>query len=152
MIFDLKVENQAAQPVLAIRTITSMENLPAVIGDSYAKIANYLTELGEQPGYAPYAAYYNVDIHDLDVELGFPVSRPLPEKNEIKAGQIPQSQIVSCLYKGAYSEMEAPYMEIMNWIEDHGHEPTGVYYEYYYNSPADVPENELLTRIVIPLK
>jgi len=48
--------------------------------------------------------------------------------------------------------MEEPYKVIMQWIDDQGHKPTGVYYEFYYNSPAEVPESELLTKIVIPLK
>jgi effector-binding domain-containing protein len=152
MIFDLKVEEQAVQPVLSIRTRTSIENLPAIIGECYAKIANYMAELGEQPQYAPYTAYYNLDMQDMDIEIGFPVTKPFPEKDGINAGQIPPGKIVSCLYKGAYSEMEAPYKEIMQWIADKGYEPTGVYYEFYYNSPADVPVSELLTRIVIPLK
>ena len=29
---------------------------------------------------------------------------------------------------------------------------TGVYYEYYFNSPTEVPESELITRIAIPVK
>jgi len=152
MTFDLKVEEQATQPVLSIRTKTPMENLPAIIGDSYGKIMKYMTELGAQPAYAPFTAYYNLDMQNLDVEMGFPVAGQFADKDDIKAGQIPSGQIVSCMYKGAYSEMEAPYKEIMQWIEEQGYEPTGVFYEYYYNSPAEVPESELLTKIVIPLK
>lgn len=56
------------------------------------------------------------------------------------------------MYKGPYAEMEEPYKYIMKWIEDNGCEPTGVYYEYYFNSPQEVPESDLLTKIVIPLK
>lgn len=152
MIFDFKVEEQAVQPVLSIRTRTTMENLPSIIADSYTKIIGYLTELGEQPAYAPYTAYYNLDMQNLDVEMGFPVVKLFPDKDEIKAGQIPQNQIVSCMYKGAYSEMEEPYNKIMQWTNEHGYEPTGIFYEFYFNSPAEVPESELLTKIVIPLK
>lgn len=152
MIFDFKIDEQNAQSVLCIRLKTNMERLPAAIGESYGKIMKYLEELGVDPQYAPYTAYYNLDMNDLDVEMGFPVAGVFPDKDGIKAGQIPQGKVVSCMYKGAYAEMEEPYKEIMKWIEDNGHEPTGVYYEYYFNSPGEVPESELLTRIVIPLK
>lgn len=151
MIFDLKIEEQAAQPVLCIRTKTSMEQLPTAIGESYGRIMKYVEELGVQPLYAPYTAYYNMDMNDLDVEMGFPMTEVFADKDGIKAGQIPQGKVVSCMYKGSYAEMEEPYKEIMKWIEDNGHVPTGVYYEYYFNSPQEVPENELLTRIVIPI-
>ena len=36
----------------------------------------------------PFAAYYNMDMSALDVEAGFPVSKNLPGKDNIKAGKI----------------------------------------------------------------
>ena len=48
--------------------------------------------------------------------------------------------------------MEQPYNEMIKWISNNGYEPTGIAYEYYYNNPDEVPESELLTRIVMPLK
>lgn len=152
MRFKIELNEQKAQPVLSIRTRTAIENLPKVIGESYEKIMQYLTELGEQPANAPYTAYYNLDMQDLDVEMGFPVSNLLPGKGEIKSGEIPQGKYVSCMYKGAYSQMEQIYNEMFKWIEENGYEQTGLYYEYYYNSPNDVPESELLTNIVMAIK
>ena len=152
MIFQIELNEQKAQPVVSIRTKTNLENLPKLIGESYMKIMGYITERGEQPVDAPFTAYYNIDMQNLDVEMGFPVAKRLPDKGEIKAGEIPQGKVVSCVYKGAYSGVEQPYSEMFKWIAGNGYEHTGVYYEYYYNSPADVPENELLTRLVLPLK
>lgn len=77
---------------------------------------------------------------------------PLPGKGEILSGEIPGGKVVSSMHKGPYKEMEQPYTEMAKWIYDNGLEPTGVAYEYYYNSPEDVPESELLTRIVMPVK
>lgn len=152
MIFGLKFEELKAQPILSIRTKTNMENLSKTIGESYAKIIEYITQLEEQFTDAPFTAYHSLDMRDMDVEMGFPVAKLLPEKAEIKASTIPEGKAVSCMYKGAYSRMEETYEEILKWISENDYEPTGVYYEYYYNSPADVPESELLTRIVIPVK
>ncbi len=152
MIFKFELSEQKAQPVLSIRARTAVENLPKVIGESYGKIMQYLAELGEQPADAPYTAYYNLDMKDLDVEMGFPVAKPLPSKAEIESGEIPQGRYVSFMYKGAYSGMEQPYNEMFKWIAENGYEPKGVYYEYYYNSPNEVPESELLTRIATPLE
>ena len=44
------------------------------------------------------------------------------------------------------------YNKIFKWIEDNSYQPAGVYHECCYNSPDEVPESHLLTRIVIPLK
>ena len=154
---EIELTEQQAQPILSIRAKTSIENLPKLIGESYHIIMDYLNELGEQPADVPFTAYYILDIQgfdmqDMDIEMGFPTSKPLPGKDDIKAGEIPQGKIVSCMYKGHYSKMEPVYNEVFNWINENGHQSTGVYYEYYYNAPDEVPESELLTRIVIPVK
>jgi effector-binding domain-containing protein len=56
------------------------------------------------------------------------------------------------MHKGPYSDMQPVYEEMLKWIAEKGYQPKGVYYEYYYNSPNEVPYSELLTRIVIPLQ
>lgn len=150
----LKIElsEEKAQPVVTIRKTTCLKLLPQVIGESYAKIMAYLAEQGEQPVFAPFTAYHNLDMQNLDVEMGFPVARPLPEKGDIKAREIPPGKVVSSMYKGPYSGMEQPYNEMAKWIEDNGYTATGISYEYYFNSPHEVPESELLTKIVMPVR
>ena len=56
------------------------------------------------------------------------------------------------MYKGPYKDMESTYEALGKWMEAHGHIPTGVVYEFYYNSPTEVPESELLTEIEFLLK
>jgi len=148
---DIELKDLPSQTVLCIRTRTSVEKLPQIIGESYMKIANYLQDLREQTAGVPYTAYYNMDMQDLDVEMGFPVSKPLPEKEEIKSREIPAGRAITVMFKGPYSDMEPTYNEIMRWMEEKGHNWTGISYEYYYNSPQEVPESELLTQIVIPV-
>ena len=140
------------QPVLSIRTRTSVANLPQEIGKAYGAIAAYLAELGEAPSDAPFTAYYNMDMDDLDVEMGFPVSKPLPGKGEVKASAVPACKQASCMYKGPYEKMAPTYEALTAWAAEKGAEPTGIVYEYYYNAPGEVPDDELLTKIVFLLK
>lgn len=149
---EIGLKEKQAQSVLYIRTRAPQEKLPQVIGESYMKIHEYLCSLGEQPAGAPYTAYYNLDMLDLDVEMGFPVSRELPESGEIKAREIEAGRVVSAMYKGPYSGMEATYGRIIKWIGERGYHLTGVSYEYYLNSPQEVPESELITEIVLPVR
>ncbi len=152
MKYEFKLTEEKEQPVLSVREKTSVENLPQVIGKAYSDIIQYLGELGESPVEAPFCAYYNLDMENLDVEMGFPVSKKLPGKDHIQPNKIPAGKQVSCMYKGPYKEMEAPYNAMTEWMNDKGYEPTGISYEYYYNSPEEVPEDELLTKIVFPVK
>lgn len=148
----IELSEEKPQPVISIRTTTKLELLPNVIGESYQKIMSYLQELGEEPVFAPFTAYYNMDMQNLDVEMGFPVARLLPEKDNMKAREIPAGKVVSYMYKGPYSQMEQPYTEMAKWIEENGYTATGISYEYYFNSPQEVPESEMLTKIVMPLR
>lgn len=152
MNYQFELTEQPAQPALSMRTRTAVNNLSQELGKAYCAIIQYLNEMNEQPKEAAFAAYYNMDMQDLDVEMGFPVAKPLAGKGEIKSSEIPAGKQVSCLYKGPYSKMEPVYNAMMQWINENGHIPTGVSYEFYYNSPMEVPESELLTKIVFPLK
>ena len=99
----------------------------------------------------PFVAYHNMDMQDLDIEMGFPVANRLSGKGDIKLINIPGGKHAFCMYLGAYSGLEPVYREMAEWIQKNGYEATGDAYEHYYNGPGR-PENELLTKIVMPLK
>ncbi|MHC1721091.1 MAG: GyrI-like domain-containing protein [Clostridiaceae bacterium] len=153
MTWNIELKEKGLRYTLLIKKTTSVGELPKIIGENYMKIFRYLGELGEQPTDAPFVAYYNLDMEHLIVELGFPVNKPLPGKDEIVAGEIPAGPVVTCLYKGPYKDMQPLYEEMMKWISDKGYESTGAYYEHYLNSPADVSsENDYLTRVDLPVR
>ena len=152
MSYKCELKEQHTQPALSIRRRTSVQDMPQVLGAAYGAIAQYLQELGEQPAGPPFTAYYNMDMQDLDVEIGFPVSGKFPGKDDIAASEIPSGKVATCLYVGPYNEMEPAYKALLQWIEDNGYEATGVAYEMYLNDPGQVPPQELKTQIVFPLK
>lgn len=148
---NITVLKQNEQSIISIRTRTSIDQLPQLIGESYNKMSIYLNELNEYLSDVPFVAYHNMDMQDLDVEMGFPVANPIPGKGDIKAGTIPAGMIVFSMNRGPYSKMEPLYKEMAQWIEKNGFEAIGTAYEYYYND-ASFLETELLTKIVMPVK
>lgn len=148
---DIAILKQLHQPTLTIRTTTKVQALPQIIGQSYAKIASYLDELGETMTDIPFVCYHNLDMQNLDVEIGFTVSDSFAQKEDIKPSFIPEGYIVFCMYRGPYSEVGSVYDEMAAYITDNGYKAIGTSYEFYYNGP-DFPESELLTKIVMPVK
>jgi len=140
-----------AQPTLAVRVRTRVDELPEVLGQWYGAIAGYLVELGEQPAGAPFAAYYNLDMQDLEVGIGFPVARSLPGKGQIQPGEIAGGSYATCLYTGPYSELGTAYDALNQWMADNGYTPSGLVYEIYLNDSAQTPPQELQTLILYPL-
>ena len=143
---------RSKQPVLSIKTTTNMEKLPMLIGEIYGKIESYLKEIGEFPEDIPFVRFFNMEIENLEVEIGFPVYKELPEKGDIKFDYLPEMKAVYSMYLGPYQEMETSYNEVMKWIETNNLIPDGTFLEYYYNSPEEVSEDNLLTGVIIPLK
>ncbi len=152
MTYDCHTYLQEALPVLGIRTQTPVEKLPETLGKCYASIGQYVAELGEAPAGIPYVAYFNMNMQDLDMEVGFKVEKPLPGKGPIQAGILPNQPVAECTYTGPYPEMRSAYDELNHWVEEKGLQPTGIVYEFYLNDPATTPPEALQTQIVFILK
>jgi effector-binding domain-containing protein len=144
--------DRRAQPTLVIRTRAAVQSLPQVVGEAYAAIMQYAGRSGFQPSGAPFVAYHNMDMQDLDMEIGFPFDRKLPGKDNILAGEIPGGKAAACLHVGPYDQVGAAYEALQKWMQANGHVPTGVAYEFYLNDPQATPPAELQTQVVFPLK
>ena len=150
-ISSIELMNRTAQPTLVIRTHTGVENLARTVGESYGKQGAYLAELGELPAEIPFIAYYNMDMQNLDVEIGMPVAAPLSPRGDMVAGTIAAGLAISCMYQGPYHDMGPTYAEMEQWLQEQGYQVAGPVYEMYYNDPS-FAENLLLTRIIMPVR
>ena len=152
MTYECEVKEQLTQHTLSIRTRASVQELPQVLGQAFGAIAQYLCDLDEQPAGPPFTAYYNMDMQDLDIEIGFPLSKKLGGKDIIQAGEIPAWKIATCVHIGPYSDMPPAYTALSEWIKENGYRVIGVAYEIYLNDPGQTQPQELMTQIVFPLK
>lgn len=151
MSFFCEITEQTGQPTIAIRTRSTVDDLAATLGDAFGTIIKYLESLGEGPIGAPYAAYFNMDMQNLDVEVGFPVQKPLAGNDVVRASNLPEGIAAQCMYTGPYSEMGPAYEALKEFIEQSGYIPTGEAYEFYFDSP-DTPPQETRTLIILPLR
>ena len=152
MSYHCEIKELPVIPTLSVRTRTAVQELPKTMHKAFGAIVQYLVEIGEQPESPAYAAYYNMDMQNLDVEIGFPVSKKLPGKDDIKTSEIPAGKYASCVFTGPYRDIEPAYNALSQWIKENGYEFTGVAYELYLNDPDVTPSNELKTEILFPLK
>ena len=151
MEYQCELKEQAAQPALSVRTHAAVQDLPALFGKAYGAIMQYLAELSEQPAGMPFAAYYDMNMQNMDVEIGFPVARPLAGKGEIQASEFPGGKLASVMHIGPYDQMRPAYDALTQWVKAQGYEATGIAYELYYSEPK-TPPMEIRTEIMFPLK
>ncbi len=137
---------------LALRARTSVDKLPQFFGHAFDAVMQRLGALGEQPIGAPYAAYYNMDMQNLDVEGGFPVARELAGEGEVQPSRFHGEQAAVCMHAGPYDQMAAAYEALTQFVAAQGRETTGVVYEVYLTDPSVTPPAEMQTLIVFPLK
>src|SRR4030042_2762496 len=109
MDYQCEVKEQPAQLTVSIRTRAAVQDLPQVIGGAYGTIVQYLGEVGEETSGPPFVVYYNMDMQDLDMEIGFPLSKRLAGKGEVKSSGIPGGKVATCLYVGPYDGIGSAY-------------------------------------------
>lgn len=148
---EITIEKRSAQPTLCVRVRTTAKELPQLIEEKTADIRAYLLTLGKEAKGEPYAVYLNWDKAGLDAEIGMAVGETLPEQGEIKRGELPAYDAVTAVFQGAYRDMKHLYAEMNDWIAQNGYEGNGLSYEFYYNFPSQVPQEELLTRVDLPV-
>lgn len=152
---EIMILKRTEQPILYIQYKNiNVRDLGSIIGPSFMKIAKYLNEIDEIVTDIPFVAfpgYEHMDENNMEVMIGFPVSDTLPEKEDIRSGVLPESKIAFCFYRGSYADMIPLYAEMAEWIEKNGYKSAGTAFEYYYNGP-EFPEDDHLTKVVIPLK
>ena len=152
MNYPCSINEQVAQPFLGVRVRTSIAEMGSVLGQSYGAIMAYLGELGQQPAGAPFAAFYNQDMQDLDVEIGMPTAEIFPDRGDVYGAEIPAGRVAECMYTGSYQTMEPAYQQLAQFVAEQGEEATGVAYEMYIDDPGSKPQAEVRTLIVFPLK
>ena len=151
MEYQCTIEETKAQPVVSVRIVTPVKNLFNELENTHAYLLTYLQEIGEKPVGPIFAAYYNWDLTQLDVEIGFPLGKSICGDGNIYPSEIPGGRKATTFYTGPYKKIAPAYKTLSTYIQDNGYE-AGLNYEFYYNSIRDVQESELLTKIVYLLK
>ena len=151
----IEVINKESEIALALKFEgVEFTKMAEIMSLGYQKLWDYLVKCGKQMSGPPYCKYANgsADFMKWDIELGVPVSEPLPVQGEFYMSKTCEGKAITAIHKGAYKDIEKTYAPMMQYLAENKLESTGVYYDYYLNNPADTPESELLTKVVFPLK
>ncbi|UCF97572.1 MAG: GyrI-like domain-containing protein [Spirochaetaceae bacterium] len=148
----MDIRNTKERPTLVIRTSTPVEKLPEVMGSSFGEIMQVMGSAGTQPAGPPFAMYHNMDMSNLDVEMGFPVARKTEGRGRVKAGTLPGGKAAAILHMGPYDRIGEAYEQLTAFVKEKGLEPQSICYEFYLNDPAETAPEELQTEIYFPLK
>jgi len=90
---------------------------------------------------------------NADIECAIPISGKVAVSDPgTTIRTIPGGMCLSLVYKGPYSGLHSAWTRILAFAEEKKYRVAGPDREIYYNDPAKVPEEELLTELQMPVE
>ena len=148
----MEIKDMNEKLALMIRKNTPVQNMPEVLGASYREIIQYVKDVGAKEPIESFVIYHNMDMSNLEIDVGFTVSERLPGRGYIKMSSIPAGKYAVALHEGPYDTLTNTYNELVDFVEKEGFEVDDWVYEVYLNDPTENPEEAPRTMIYFPLK
>jgi effector-binding domain-containing protein len=153
-----RIVGSEPRPTVAVRVRTSPAELGAMFAREIPRVAGQLVATGSSIGGAPYARYLGWG-ETADVEVGFPVIRPVEDlpalaglpSGEIGASELPGGRAVMATHRGPYDTLPGAYDSLNAWIAAHGLVMGAGPWESYVDDPAITDPAELRTEIWWPV-
>lgn len=135
-----------------IRRKVKMADLSKELATMLPAVMNHLQRQSVDPLGAPYTRYWSMPAEEVDIEVGFPVPRPLPVTDTIKAGKLPGGRVVSTWHVGPYHTLGESYQRAMAWMGENGLRGRGAPWEVYWTDPGLEPDSaKWRTQILLPV-
>lgn len=144
------IDQQPAQPTLCVKTRTPVTRIAEVLGQAFGDIMSAVDEQGATVAGLPYVAYRNLNMEDLDLEIGCPVSKPLAPQGRVEPSELPGGVWASTVHVGSYAGVAPAWNELQGYLRAQGKVPAPVGYEFYFDGP-DTPPERTRTRVAFPL-
>jgi effector-binding domain-containing protein len=154
MEYDVRVRDVVSQPIVSIRTRTSLAQMAAFMGGAYGELFQLIGQQGVRPAGPPFAVYHDPEFKedDIDVEAGVPVAEPVASVGRVVGGELPAGPIAFTLHLGPYEEIGGAYGALLSWIQEHGHEGAGPPREFYIVGVGQAEPSAYRTEVQFPIK
>lgn len=128
--------------------------------EGYGRLYGWIGQHALVPGGMPAAVYLTVPSETPEPDAVWEVWAPIagdvaeadPDASGVGVRHVPAVTAASLMHKGPYETVEPSYRELWSWIAENGYVPDGPPMERYYSDPAEVPPEEYLTQILIPVR
>lgn len=128
------VQTQAQQTAF-IHLVLPPQEMPQVMDAVINELIGAIAAQDAGPA-GPLFTYHRRCLSDtLDLEVGFPVSKPIAPAGRVQPGQVPAARVARTTYRGGYEGLGNAWSEFMCWIEDNGHRSAETLWERYVAGP-----------------
>jgi effector-binding domain-containing protein len=89
---------------------------------------------------------------DADIEVAIPVSGKIIVDEAMEVKILPECEVVSAVYKGAYENLGIAYSKIFSYAAENNLKLGSPDRLLYLNNPSEVGEEDLMTEIQCPIE
>jgi effector-binding domain-containing protein len=149
---DVTAVERTAQPVVGVREVVALVDLPQFFGRAFSAAAAELGTHGLSPVGPPVAVYEGEVGTEADVMVGFPVHDQVDVGEGVVLTVLPAGAAVEVVHVGPYDTMTDTYRELTAWFAEQGITPAGRMWEEYLVGPETTPDtSRWQTKIVWPV-
>jgi len=144
------------QQYIGIKNQSRIGDIGKVMPDSFIKLKILMQENGLSNECLPFAIYETFDIQKDETRFisAIPVDKAMPVSAPFIQGELTESDILKVLHTGRYEHLGNAWSTAMAYARSKKikttNTPIGI--EFYLNDPTEVPEQDLLTEVVLPLR
>jgi AraC family transcriptional regulator len=154
---EITIIDVTAQTVLGIRRTGHYR----MIAELLPEIAIYATVRGIPITGPPIFVMHENNVEDAmkadqegtaDVEVAFPVPEGTVPGPGMEVYTLPGGRMARTFHRGPYEACEPTYLRLFSWLEERGLAIAAPMREVYHNDPREVPPEEILTEILVPVE
>jgi hypothetical protein len=168
MVSDIQLIEREIGNVLEIEERVPVWKMPMTMSRDFPALFEYAQNEGANPTEA-YARYMEIDL-EAEVSkgmlanflgmftkkwhffVGVPTASALEPGDRMVAGFLEKQRYVQGMHKGPYRKVGESYERMLAWITEQGLTAQNECIEFYLNDPSEVKQEELETRILIPVR
>ncbi|MHC5248080.1 GyrI-like domain-containing protein [Enterococcus sp. LJL90] len=132
------------------QTIDFFAEYSGLIGETLPKIDEALEKENLAPSSGLVTCFHNIDLAQLDVEVGMVIPRRIATKKPLNCTVLPAGLVATTIDLGEYEKQDPTMMALSEWIPKNGYQANGGIYYHYLNDEKQPPEN-YLTQMLIPI-
>lgn len=149
---DVTAVELTAQPVVGVRAVVPLTELPQFFGRALGAAAEELGRHGLSPVGPPVALYEGEVAAEADVMIGFPVHDTVEVGEGLVMTVLPAGAAVEVVHTGPYEAMTETYRQLTDWFGEQGITPASRMWEEYLVGPETTPDpSGWQTKIVWPV-
>lgn len=148
----MEVKDVDEKLALMIKKTTSVQDMPNVLGECYGEIMQYVHKINAKEPLESFVIYNNMNMSNLEIDVGFTIPEKLPGRDHIKMSSIPAGRYAIALHEGPYENLTETYDKLTAYVKEKELEVDNWVYEVYLNNPMDNPDEQPRTMIYFPIK